>query len=83
MVSSGTMTNRIDKLEAAGLVERIPDPSDRRGTLIHLTEKGFTLIDAAVEAHVANGDRILSVLEPTEREMLADLLRKLLLSFEH
>jgi DNA-binding MarR family transcriptional regulator len=82
MVSSGTMTHRIDRLEQAGLVERTPDPSDRRGTLIVLTHKGFTLIEKAVEAHVSNEHRILSVLEEPEREALILLLRKLLVSFE-
>ncbi|PZD72188.1 HTH-type transcriptional regulator MhqR [Acaryochloris thomasi RCC1774] len=82
MVSSGTMTHRIDGLEKAELVERIPDPCDRRGTLIHLTDKGFSLIEKAVEAHVANGQQILSVLEKTEREALAELLRELLVSLE-
>ncbi|MEH2087328.1 MarR family winged helix-turn-helix transcriptional regulator [Nostoc sp.] len=82
MVSSGTMTHRIDRLEQAKLVKRIPDSSDRRGTLIELTDKGFNVIEKAVEAHVVNERRILSVLEESERKALADLLRKLLVSFE-
>ncbi len=82
MVSSGTMTHRIDGLEKAKLVQRIPDPSDRRGTLIELTDKGFNVIEKAVEAHVVNESRILSVLEDSEREALAQLLSKLLVSFE-
>lgn len=82
MVSSGTMTNRVDRLEQAELVERIPDPSDRRGTLIHLTPKGLDLIEQAVAAHVDNMHRILKPLEEIDREALAMLLRKLLLAFE-
>ncbi|MGB3296075.1 MAG: MarR family transcriptional regulator [Phormidesmis sp.] len=82
MVSSGTMTHRIDCLEKAELVERIPDQSDRRGTLIQLTDKGFNSIEAAVEAHVANEHRILSALEKSELEDLTRLLRKLLVSLE-
>lgn len=82
MVSSGTMTNRIDRLEAAALVERVPDERDRRGTLIHLTDQGFELIEAAVTAHVANEHRILNGLSKTDRKELSRLLRKLLLSFE-
>ncbi|MGB7412962.1 MAG: MarR family transcriptional regulator [Thermosynechococcaceae cyanobacterium] len=82
MVSSGTMTHRIDQLEKSELVERIPDLSDRRGTLIHLTNKGFSVIEKAVEAHVANGEKILSVLEQPDHDALAELLRKLLVSFE-
>lgn len=82
MVSSGTMTHRLDRLEKAELVNRIPDRSDRRGTIIELTDKGFNLVEKAVEAHVSNEHRILSVLESSEREVLILLLRKLLVSFE-
>jgi len=82
MVSSGTMTHRIDRLEQANLVKRIPDPSDRRGMLIQLTNKGFNVIEKAVEAHVANEHRLLIVLEEAERKVLAQLLGKLLISFE-
>jgi DNA-binding MarR family transcriptional regulator len=82
MVSSGTMTHRIDRLEQADLVKRTPDPSDRRGMLIQLTDKGFNTIEQAVEAHVANGHRLLIVLDEAERKVLAQLLRKLLISFE-
>ena len=82
MVSSGTMTHRIDRLEQAELVRRIPDLNDRRGTLIELTENGFNVIEKAVKAHVANEHRILNVLTESERESLAELLRKLLGSFE-
>lgn len=82
MVSSGTMTHRIDRLEQADLVKRTPDPSDRRGMLIQLTDKGFNVIEQAVEAHVANGHRFLIVLDEAERKVLAQLLRKLLISFE-
>ena len=82
MVTSGTMTHRIDGLEKAQLVERIADPSDRRGTLIHLTDKGFDLIEKAVEAHVENGDRVLSALDESESKALNMLLRKLLVALE-
>lgn len=82
MVSSGTMTHRIDRLEQAELVKRIPEPSDRRGTRIELTDKGFNIIEKAVEAHVINEHRVLSVLEASERKALTQLLRKLLVSFE-
>lgn len=82
MVSSGTMTHRVDRLEQAELVQRIPDLSDRRGTQIKLTDKGFDIIEKAVEAHVVNEHRILSGLDVSEREVLTQLLRKLLVSFE-
>jgi DNA-binding MarR family transcriptional regulator len=82
MVSSGTMTHRIDRLEQAALVQRIPDLSDRRGTQIQLTDKGFDVIEKAVEAHVVNEHRILSGLNISEREVLTQLLRKFLVAFE-
>ncbi|WP_055075552.1 MarR family winged helix-turn-helix transcriptional regulator [Pseudanabaena sp. 'Roaring Creek'] len=82
MVSSGTMTHRIDGLERAGLVRRIPDPSDRRGTIVQLTNDGFAVIERAVEAHVTNEHCLLIVLEESEREALSQLLRKLLIAFE-
>lgn len=82
MISSGTITHRIDRLEQAELVQRLPDPSDRRGTLITLTTKGMHLIDQAVTAHGANAHEILSDLDPSEQAALAVLLRKLVLSFE-
>lgn len=82
MVSSGTMTHRIDCLEKAALVERIPDPNDRRGTLVQLTDKGFELIEKTVEAHVTHEHLLLSALERSEIDRLSQLLRKLLGSFE-
>ena len=82
MVSSGTMTHRIDGLEKAKLVKRIPDPSDRRGTLICLTDQGFDLIEKTVEAHVENEHRILNALDGSELEVFTQLLRKLLVSLE-
>src|SRR3954468_488303 len=62
MVTSGTMTNRIDQLEKAGLVERLDNPEDRRGVIIALTEKGFATVEAAVTAHVANQHRLVAAL---------------------
>jgi DNA-binding MarR family transcriptional regulator len=80
ILSSGAMTNRLDRLEAMGLVERLPDPFDRRGRLVALTDRGRDLVDSAVVDHLANEERLLSALDPTEREQLAGLLRKLLSS---
>ena len=82
MLSSGAMTNRIDRLEEGGLVERLDDPSDRRGVLVALTRAGLTRVDAAVTAHVANEARILAPLTRTEQTQLAGLLRKLLVELE-
>ncbi len=61
LTSSGT-TKRLDKLEAAGLITREPDPNDRRGTLIALTEQGRALIDGVTGPHLANEARLLAAL---------------------
>jgi DNA-binding MarR family transcriptional regulator len=76
LTSSGT-TKRLDRLEQAGLIARTPDPEDRRGTLITLTEAGHDLIDAVTEAHLDNERNLLSALSADEQRRLADLLRKL------
>ncbi|MBA8876971.1 MarR family winged helix-turn-helix transcriptional regulator [Phyllobacterium myrsinacearum] len=78
MISSGGMTNRLDRLERAGLVERRPDPSDRRGKLIALTDAGKRVIDETIGRHVANEERLLSVLTEDEQQTLNALLRKLI-----
>jgi DNA-binding MarR family transcriptional regulator len=80
VLSSGAVTNRIDRVEEAGLVERLPDPDDRRGTLVCLTAKGRAVVDEAMRAHLANEERLLSALSSTERDQLTRLLRKLLVS---
>jgi DNA-binding MarR family transcriptional regulator len=82
LVSSGAMTNRLDRLAAAGLVERVPDPGDGRSLLVALTGKGQQVINEAVAAHTANEHRLLSSLSLEERAQLADVLRRLLLQFE-
>ncbi len=82
LVSSGAMTNRLDRLADAGLIERLPDPGDRRGLLVGLTAKGARVIDAAVAAHTENERRLLSLLSDRDREECAGLLRKLSLQFE-
>jgi DNA-binding MarR family transcriptional regulator len=78
MISSGGMTNRLDRLERAGLVERRPDPADRRGKLIALTRAGKRVIDEAIGRHVANEVRLLSALTKAEQKTLDGLLRKLI-----
>ncbi|MDX8467428.1 MarR family transcriptional regulator [Mesorhizobium sp. VK23B] len=78
MVTSGAMTARLDRLEKAGLIQRAPHPSDRRGIVVQLTAKGLELIDEALTAHVANEHQILNGLTREEREMLATLLKKLI-----
>jgi DNA-binding MarR family transcriptional regulator len=78
LTSSGT-TKRLDRLEKAGLIAREPDPNDRRGTLIALTDEGRARIDATTAAHLANERRLLAALTAGDQRALADLLRKLLL----
>lgn len=77
MISSGGMTARLDRLEKRDLIERKPNPDDRRGTLVVLTDTGRELIDQAVVAHVDNEKRILSSLSQDEQRQLNALLKKL------
>ena len=78
LVSSGTLTGRFDRLEAKGLIQRVPHASDRRSVEVQLTEHGRKLVDAAVTEHVANEQRILSVLSEREIDALNRITRKLL-----
>lgn len=80
MVTSGAMTARLDRLEKAGLIQRAPHPSDRRGVVVQLTAKGLELIDEALAAHVANEHQILAGLTIEDRQILARLLEKLIAS---
>ncbi|WGM60650.1 MULTISPECIES: MarR family winged helix-turn-helix transcriptional regulator [Agrobacterium] len=82
MVSSGTMTNRIDQLEKAGLVERVHNPQDRRSVLISLTDRGFAVVEEAVGAHVENQHRLVAHLSEEERAALDGLLKRFLQNFE-
>lgn len=82
LVTSGTMTNRIDRLAAAGLVRRRPDPGDRRGVLVSLTEAGRTRVDAAFTDLLRREQALLAALPHRDRRILADLLRTLLAPFD-
>jgi DNA-binding MarR family transcriptional regulator len=82
MVTSGTMTNRIDRLEKAGLVSRAPDPNDGRGSVVALTDKGFALVDSLVGEHVANQHRLIEGLDKAESAEFNRLLTKWLACFE-
>jgi DNA-binding MarR family transcriptional regulator len=81
-LSSGAMTNRLDRLEKAGLIRRVPDPRDRRGVLVELTEDGQQRIDAAVTEQAAKEIDAFSALSPKELTQLNALLRKVLASIE-
>jgi DNA-binding MarR family transcriptional regulator len=81
LLSSAAMTNRVERLEAAGLVDRRPDPGVRRGLVVALTPDGRRVVDAAVADHVENERRMLEPLSEDERRTLNALLRKLLLGW--
>ncbi|WP_182525802.1 MarR family winged helix-turn-helix transcriptional regulator [Nocardioides dongkuii] len=81
LVTSGTMTNRVDRLAARGFVERSPDPDDRRGVIVRLTTEGKTAVDGAFEALLDAERELLAGLPAPEREQLAGLLRTLLAPF--
>jgi len=80
MIGSSGTTKRLDRLEGNGLVARSPDPNDRRGTLIELTQRGLELIDGLTAAHLANERELLAGLSGAEQEQLVELLRKLRLA---
>jgi DNA-binding MarR family transcriptional regulator len=82
LISSGAMTNRLDRLTDAGLVRRIPDPNDRRSTLVQLTPKGLRVIEEAVSAHSENEQKLLAPLGRSERKALSEHLRTLLSEYE-
>jgi DNA-binding MarR family transcriptional regulator len=82
MLSSGAMTNRLDRLEERGLVARMPEPRDRRGILVELTDRGAEALAASVREQAANEIRLVGNLGRDEQRRLNDLLRKLLIHFE-
>ncbi|TQN30315.1 MarR family transcriptional regulator [Haloactinospora alba] len=78
LVTSGTMTNRIDRLAETGLVGRHPDPADKRGVLVRLSEEGRERVDAALSDLLRYEESILRTLPREQRTQLAGLLRSLL-----
>jgi DNA-binding MarR family transcriptional regulator len=82
MLSSGGMTKRLDRLADAGLIERRPDPNDRRGTLVRLTGRGKSTIDTLLPIHLTNEQRLLAPLDPAQQRTLDRLLRSLLANLE-
>jgi DNA-binding MarR family transcriptional regulator len=82
LVTSGTMTNRIDRLAAAGLVRREPDPRDKRGVLVILTGRGQQRVDGALADLLHRERALLAGLDTAEREHLAELMRILLAPFD-
>jgi DNA-binding MarR family transcriptional regulator len=82
-LSSGAMTNRLDRLEAAGLVRRLPDPEDRRGLKVELTETGWQAWQDSVGVQAQKEALVSSALDRKEQEQLNGLLRRIMLEFEH
>ena len=82
LVTSGTMTNRIDRLAAKGWVERAPSPTDRRGVIVRLTETGRAAVDGAMADLITRERDLLAELSETETGELTALLRRLLAPFE-
>ncbi|MFI5607873.1 MarR family winged helix-turn-helix transcriptional regulator [Amycolatopsis sp. NPDC051903] len=81
MVTSGAVTQRLDRLEDRGLITRSRSVTDGRGIVVSLTDDGRALIDRVLPDHFATGRRVLDALDPLERSALADALRTLLESF--
>jgi DNA-binding MarR family transcriptional regulator len=77
MVTSGTMTNRLDRLEELQLITREPDPNDGRGSLVTLTKSGMRAVDAALEDLLKNERKLLKDISAKERDQLAELLSTL------
>ena len=82
LVTSGTMTNRLDRLQELQLITREPDPNDGRGSLVTLTRAGMRAVDSAMEDLLENERELLQNLSVKEREVLADLLSKLVTEFD-
>ena len=82
MVTSGTMTNRVDRLETRGLVQRLPDPADRRGVHVRLTPRGKERVDSALADLLHRERDLLRGLSRNDQDALSTLLRKLVAPFE-
>jgi DNA-binding MarR family transcriptional regulator len=82
MLSSAGVTSRLDRLERRGFVVRLPDPDDRRGVIVELTDAGLDIVDAAVAANSISDRQLMERLDPKEIETLEGLLRKVLAGLE-
>jgi DNA-binding MarR family transcriptional regulator len=81
-LSSGAMTNRLDRLEEAGIVRRLPDPDDRRGLQIELTDEGMKIYERAMKTQAEKESTATSALTKRELKELNGLLRRMMLDFE-
>ena len=82
LVTSGTMTNLVDRLEERGFVKRLPDPSDRRGVLVQLTDEGKNTVDGALDGLLEREADLLASLDVSDRKQLVAMLRSLVAGFE-
>jgi DNA-binding MarR family transcriptional regulator len=82
LVTSGTMTNRVDRMTSRGLVARRPDPNDRRGVQVRLTAAGRQAVDAALDQLLVRERDLLRALPPDDQRRLADMLRVVVLPFD-
>ncbi len=82
LITSGAMTSRLDRLERAGLIERRPDPTDRRGVLVRLTDRGDRLAEESLRAVIAADEAFLEPLSRRQRDSVAAALKQLLLRSE-
>lgn len=82
LLTSGAMTNRIDRVQSNGWVQRLPDPNDRRGVIVKLTPSGLELADKAIARHFEAAAELLDFLKVSEREQLQSLLSSLLIRLE-
>jgi DNA-binding MarR family transcriptional regulator len=80
-LSSGAMTNRLDRMEAAGLVRRLPDPNDRRGTMVEPTELGLKMWDKVAGASARREAESTAALSAAEKKQLHDYLRTVMAAF--
>lgn len=81
-LTSGAMTSRLDRMETAGLVRRLPDPEDRRGVQIEITDKGSGLWEDAVGVQAAKEQLVAGALSPSEKRQLSELLKRMVLAFD-
>ncbi|GGB44435.1 MarR family transcriptional regulator [Oceanisphaera marina] len=82
LISSGALTNRINRLESRGLVSRAQADHDRRGVIVTLTEQGFKVLEEAVKHHLAAEAELANTLTPDEQQQAAALLKKMLIAIE-
>lgn len=83
MVSSGTMTHRLDQLEKAGFVKRVPNPNDRRSVRIQLAKRGIEVVERSLTEHIASAQQAVRELSVREQEQTARVLKNILAKIDH